>query len=83
MWKIMAEPERPQMTLWSMRIACCITQATYPLRVSNAYCFSTATIVERTGVNVNKPKGCPITSQESRREVEVILYLNWTLELVQ
>jgi hypothetical protein len=28
MWKNMAEPDRPQMTTWRMRVACWITQAT-------------------------------------------------------
>jgi hypothetical protein len=28
MWKYNLEPDRPQMAIWSMRIACCITNAT-------------------------------------------------------
>jgi len=28
MWKIIVEPDRPQMTIWRMRIACWITKAT-------------------------------------------------------
>ena len=28
MWKNMVEPDRPQMTIWRMRIACCIIKAT-------------------------------------------------------
>ena len=28
-WKNIAEPDRPQTTLWSMRIACWITKATH------------------------------------------------------
>jgi len=28
MWKNIAEPDRPQMTIWRMRIACCISKAT-------------------------------------------------------
>jgi hypothetical protein len=28
MWKNIAEPERPQMTIWCMRIACCVYKAT-------------------------------------------------------
>ena len=27
MWKIMVEPDRPQMAMWRMSIACCITKA--------------------------------------------------------
>ena len=28
MWKNIVEPDRPQMTVWCMRIACCLPQAT-------------------------------------------------------
>jgi hypothetical protein len=28
MWKYMKEPDRPQMTIWRMRIACCIRKVT-------------------------------------------------------
>ena len=28
MWKNTVEPERPQITIWRMRIACCIPKAT-------------------------------------------------------
>jgi hypothetical protein len=28
MWKNIVETDRPQMTIWRMRIACCITKAT-------------------------------------------------------
>jgi hypothetical protein len=28
MWKNVIEPVRPQITIWRMRIACCITKAT-------------------------------------------------------
>ena len=52
MWNIVVEPERPQMTLWLVRIACWIIQATYPLRECNTYCFSTAKMVEKPGGNI-------------------------------
>ena len=29
MWKNMVNPDRPQMTIWRMRIACCIPKATH------------------------------------------------------
>ena len=32
MWKNIVEPDRPQMTIWRMRIACWITKATNTLR---------------------------------------------------
>jgi len=28
MWKNIAEPDRPQMTIWRMRISCCVANAT-------------------------------------------------------
>jgi hypothetical protein len=58
MWKITVEPDRPQMTIWRMRIACRTTKAkhththTHIHTISNNYCFSTATMVERTRHNV-------------------------------
>jgi len=30
MWKNTVEPNRSQMTVWSMRLACCIPKATNP-----------------------------------------------------
>jgi len=31
MWKNIVQPGRPQMTIWRMRIACCVTKATNTL----------------------------------------------------
>ena len=42
----MVEPDRPQMTVWRMRIACLMTKPVDIL--CNTYCFSTATVVTRT-----------------------------------
>jgi len=28
MWKNIVQPDRPQITVWRMRIACCVTKAT-------------------------------------------------------
>jgi len=28
MWKNMVQPDRPQVTVWRMRIACCVSKAT-------------------------------------------------------
>jgi len=40
MRKNTAEPDRPQMTIWRMRIACWITKGkTHTLRICNTYCF--------------------------------------------
>ena len=52
MWKNTVGWGRPQMTIWRMHIACCITQATHTLTVCNTYCFST-TVVARKRLNVS------------------------------
>jgi len=47
------EPEKPQTTIWRMRIACWIPKATKTLSgISNTYCFSIAVMVARTRLNV-------------------------------
>jgi len=47
--KIIVEPLKPQMTIWRLRIACCIRKATNThVRTCNTYCFSTAIMVART-----------------------------------
>jgi hypothetical protein len=43
----MVQPDRPQMRIWRMRIACWITMATDTLRICNTYCFCTETVVTR------------------------------------
>jgi hypothetical protein len=43
MWKSTVEPDRPQMTIWRMRIACWI----HTLRLCNTYYIYTATAVAR------------------------------------
>jgi hypothetical protein len=40
------------MTIWRTRIARWITKATHTFTICNAYCFSTATMVARTRLNV-------------------------------
>jgi len=52
MWKSVAEPGRSQMTIWRTHIACWITKATHTLTVCNTHCFSTATMVACTRLNV-------------------------------
>jgi len=47
-WKNTVEPGRPQMAMWSMRIACWIPKAKHTLRLCTTYYFSTATMVART-----------------------------------
>jgi hypothetical protein len=52
MWKNMVEPDRPQMTIWRMRIACWIPNATVTLTICNTCYFSTATVFARTRLNI-------------------------------
>jgi len=54
MWKNIVDPDRTQMTIWRMRIACWIPKATHTHthRLWNTNCFSTATVVARTRLNV-------------------------------
>jgi len=52
MWKNIVERGRPRMTIWRMRIVCWIPKATNTHRLCNIYCFSSATMVERTRLNV-------------------------------
>ena len=43
------QPDRPQMTIWRMRIACWILMVyKHTLTICNTYCFATATMVART-----------------------------------
>jgi hypothetical protein len=53
MWKYTEEPDRPQMTIWRMRIVCWKPKATNKPRYYT-YCFSTATVValKRLGVTL-------------------------------
>ena len=48
MWKNIVELGRTQMTIWRMRIARWVTNASETPTICNTYCFSTATIVART-----------------------------------
>ena len=54
MWKNIVESDRPQMKLWRMRIAYWIPKATntHTHTLCNIYCFSTATIVAQTRLNL-------------------------------
>jgi len=55
MWENIVEPERPQTTIWRMRIACWAPKAT---NTHSEYCFSTATMVVRTRLNVTLYAHC-------------------------
>ena len=47
MWENIAEPDGPRITLWRMRIECCITKSTNTLRICNTYCFSITKVVSK------------------------------------
>jgi len=52
-WENVILPVRPQTTIWGMSIACWIPKACkHTLRIWNTYCFSKATMVARTRLNV-------------------------------
>jgi hypothetical protein len=51
-WKNTVEPGRPQMTTWPLHIACWVPKTTNTLRICNNYCFSTTTMVSRTGLSI-------------------------------
>ena len=50
MWKNIVQTDRPQMTIWRMRVAYWIPKVTNTH--SEYYCFSTATVVARTSCNL-------------------------------
>jgi hypothetical protein len=53
MWKNFVDPGMPQMPIWSMRIACRINKATHTQsKYVIIIVFPTATMVERTRLNV-------------------------------
>jgi hypothetical protein len=52
-WKNMEEPDRPQMTIWRMRIACWIPKTTNAhVSICNTYSFSTESMDARTSISV-------------------------------
>jgi hypothetical protein len=65
MWRDVEGPDRSEMVIQygaeKIRIACPITKAriqTHTLRICNTYCFSTATTVTRTSLNVTLQVHC-------------------------
>jgi len=47
MWKNTVEPERPQMTIWRLRISRWVPKATHTLGICNMNCFSATTMAAR------------------------------------
>jgi hypothetical protein len=58
MWKNIIHLDRPQMTIWGMRVAYWITKATDTLWICNTYCVSTAKILSRTSRDVTLYGNC-------------------------
>ena len=56
MWKNLVEPARRQMKIWGMRIACWLQKHV----ICNNYCFSIATFVVITRLNVTIFAHCPV-----------------------
>jgi hypothetical protein len=55
MWRNIAEPDGQatgEKIIWRMRFACWVTEGTDTHRVYITYCFSTATVVKRTRLNI-------------------------------
>jgi len=52
MLKNLVQPDRPQMTIWHMRIACWIPKATNTLTICTTHFFSIRTMVVRTPLNI-------------------------------
>ena len=58
MWKNTVQPDRPQMTVWGLRFACWIPKAINTHSQYSTHCFSTATMVARTLLNVTLYVNC-------------------------
>jgi len=76
MWKNKIEPDRTQMTIWRMRIACFIpkTTNTHTNTICNTHCFSTTTMVSRTRLIVTPyvPCLCWDTQQQCQNVTAVV-----------
>ena len=73
-WQNMVEPDRPQMAIWSMRIAYWITKATDTLRQCNTYCLSTATMVSERRLIITLNLYC----LSCWRKASLLYCHNWT-----
>jgi len=58
MWKNIAEPGRPQMTIWRKRISCWIPKAADTHILRNTHCFSAPTVVARARLIVTLYVNC-------------------------
>ena len=60
MWENIVEPDRPQMTIWRMRMSRYVPKATntHTHTICNTHCFSTATMIARTHLSVTSYVHC-------------------------
>ena len=80
MWKNPAEPGRPQITIWRMRISLWVLKATYTNSiVCNTYCCFAATMVKRTNLRVTLYVHCLSCSASHDCEKKEILFLRTEL----
>jgi len=60
MRKNIVAPDRPQMTIWRMRTACCVPVYKHTLTICNIYCFSAAKLHERASILRYTYIACPV-----------------------
>jgi hypothetical protein len=83
MWNNVVEPERRQIIIWSMRIACRIRKATHTLGMCNADCLCTAITVKRMHFNVTlylQYTACPVVTSDLQWSPDISnlnLIFNW------
>ena len=61
-----------------MRLACWITKATETLRISNTHCFSTATMVTRTRLNITFIRTLPVLFVRNFRSCYLLNFVIFT-----
>jgi len=76
MWKNIEERGRPQMAIWRMHITCCTAKITDTLWICKTYCFSTATMVTQTHLNVTLRVHF-LSCFEVLKEMHVTLNIMW------
>jgi hypothetical protein len=83
------QSDRPQMTIWRMRIACSIPKTKQTHRICNTYCSAIATIVARTRLNVTSHVHCIVVYFKQTRtkthvdlltDAQLVHYYSWKFE---
>jgi len=60
MWKNIVERGKPQMTIWHMALHAGYLRLQINTQFMDTHCFSTATVVARTRLNVNVVRELPV-----------------------